>query len=471
MKVKRILLYFICCLLSVPLLAQTTTEIPEQYLGLGLPLICITTVDGEEPTSTGIMHPDGLVGAGLTDVVAKEARMQIFGDDTLWYDSGEYLKDESGIKIKHRGNTSAYYYDNKPFKLKLQKKADLIDVHEEGDTVNRKSKDWVLLNCSFSIRTAFIYQVEKLIGMEYAPRVEYVNVFINNDYRGIYILSENVKRDKDCRVDVDKEDGYIIELNPYFWNETYSIPSKLTRFLQWTLKYPEPEDLTEEMEANIRSDIARFEASVSTADYPEVIDVHSMARWILVHDILGTYDPSGCNIYVARKNREPASLMRMPVLWDLDSSMEYPENYSRTHTEKGLFFYRLFANELCQDFAQAYVDEWKRALQSGLMEQMRQFCQAFPSTAQGQGLTRSYPFHATRWGFPIYDVESLSQDAYEWFVKREPWLNAQISELADGIGNPSVAERQTATRKVIRAGHLYIIRDGKIYSAFGKRIK
>ena len=60
----------------------------EQYAGLGLPLISITTADGEEPTSTGIMHPDDLNGASITDVVAKEARMQIFRDDTLWYDSG-----------------------------------------------------------------------------------------------------------------------------------------------------------------------------------------------------------------------------------------------------------------------------------------------------------------------------------------------------------------------------------------------
>ena len=470
---KRILLYIICCLLSFALMAQTAPEIPEQYLGLGLPMICITTVDGEEPTSTGIMHPEGFNGASITDVVAKEARMKIFRDDTLWYDSGEYLKDEAGIKIKHRGNTSAYCYENKPFKLKLQKKADLIDFHEECDTVNRKSKDWVLLNCSFSIRTAFVYQVEKIIEMEYAPRVEYVNVFINNDYRGIYILSENVKRDKDCRVDVDKDEGYIIELNAYFWNETYSIPSKLTGFLQWTLKYPDVEDLTEEMEANIRSDISRLETSVSNDDYPEVIDVRSVARWILLHDIVGTYDPAGCNIFVARKNQEASSLMRMPVAWDMDSSMLYPKQWSRTHTELGLFFSRLFANEKCQDFLETYVDEWNCVSQSGVMERMRQVCQAFPSTPQGQGLARSYPLHAIRWGFDpaIFDVEAFSQSCYEWFVEREPWLNDQISELADGIRIPSVAERRIATRKVIQGRHLYIIKDGKTYSPDGKRVK
>ena len=152
----------------VAITAQAQTGIPQQYIGLWLPMICITTADGQEPTSEGIMHPEGsYVGAGITNVVPKEARMQIYRADTLWYDSGEYLKDESGIKIKHRGNTSAYYFDNKPFKLSLQKKADLI-IAEEGDTVNRKSKDWVLLNNAECLRAMIANRMARLIGMEYA---------------------------------------------------------------------------------------------------------------------------------------------------------------------------------------------------------------------------------------------------------------------------------------------------------------
>ena len=447
MIMKYRLLFFLLALCAV--VAKAQTDIPEQYLGLGLPLINITTADGEEPTSTGIMHPDDLNGASITDVVAKEARMQIYRADTLWYDSGEYLKDEAGIKIKHRGNTSAYYYENKPFKLSLQKKANLIPA-EEGDTVNRKSKDWVLLNNAERLRVFFANQMSRLIDMEYTPRLELVNVIINGDYRGIYMLSENVKRDKSCRIDVDKENGYIIELDSYFWNETFSIPSKLTRFLQWTLKYPKPEDLTPEQEADIRSDIARFESSVSAADYPEVMDVHSMARWILLHDIVGTHDPGGSNIYVARKNREPSSLMRMPVVWDVGSSMENPESFSRTHTERGLFFYHLFANGQCTDFSYAYMDEWKRVCQLGAIGQMRQFLQSFPTSAIGQGLKRSYPLHTKRWHFGTADVDAMTQEALDWYNNREGWLNEQIAEM----------EKEVAARGPVR-----ILCIGNSYSA------
>lgn len=452
----------------------TAPEVLAKYSGMGLPLICITTTDGKDPTSEGIMHPEGLNGASITNVVPKEGRMQIFRADTLWYDSGEYQKDESGLKIKHRGNTSAYYFNNKPFKLKLQKKADLVEFHEEGDTVNRKSKDWVLLNDAERLHVYIANQMSRLLGMEFTPRMEFANVIINDDYRGIYMLSENVKRDQKCRIDVDKDDGYIIELDAYFWNDTFSIPSKLTRFLQWTMKYPEPEDLTEEMEANIRSDIARLEKAVSASNYPEVIDVYSVARWILLHDIMGTHDPAGSNIYVARQNQESSSLMRMPVAWDLGSSMDYLDKWSQTHTERGLFFSRLFANELCLDFHQAYLDEWKRVLKAGMMEQMAQKCLEIPSTAQGQGLKLSYPLHTKRWGFGASDVDKMASDASQWFIDRRQSLDILIKGLEDyvtAVGSPSEESRESnAVRKELIDGHIIIVTpDGK-YTLTGQKL-
>ena len=459
------------CLLSSVCHAQTTSEsILKKYFGLGLPLVCICTTDGRDPTSARIDHPEGnYIGTSITDVVPKEARMQIYRADTLWYDSGEFQEDKSGIVIRHRGNTSAALYSNKPFKLSLQKKADLIEDGED-DITDRRSKDWVLLNCSFSLRSHFISLLAGMIGMEYSPRVEYVNVIVNNNYRGIYILSENVKRDADCRIDVDREEGYIIELNAYFWNEPFSIRSALTGVLEWTLKYPKPENLTEEREAGIRGDIERLEASVKGADYPEVIDVRSVARWILLHDLLGTYDSGGSNIFVARKDRRPASLMRMPTGWDMDSSMRYPDQWSRTHTEKGIFIYHLFANKQCQDFVEVYLDEWKRVCEAGVMERMAQACAEFPSTPQGQGLTLSYPLHAKRWGFSAFDVGEMSAQIRDWFTERPSNLERLMTGLADGMTEIEAAERAD-TRKVILGGHLCIVRGGETYSVDGKRVR
>ena len=468
------LLYISLLLIPAFCFAQVSDDVLKEYSGLGLPMIYITTVNGEEPTSSVIYGP--IRGETLTDIVPKEGRIQIYRADTLWYDSGEYQKDESGIKIRHRGNSSAVSYRNKPFKLTLEKKADLI-ITPEDDGTDKSSKHWVLLNCSFSIRSHFISQLAKLIEMEYAPRVEYVNVIINNDYRGIYILSENVRRET-CRVDVDKDEGYIIELDAYYWNEPFSIRSKFTGFLQWTLKYPDSEDLTPEQEANIRNDIERLEKAVSASNFPEVIDVYSVARWILLHDILGTYDPSGSNIFVARKNREPSSLMRMPVGWDMDSSMDIKRlnEWSRTHTEVGIFLSHLFANQYCPDFNLAYINDWRRVLGAGVMEQMAQSCLDFPNTEQGQGLTRSYPLHAKRWGWDpsIFDVESQSQADAEWFTGRKQTLDVLVKGLEDNvtaIRNPSEEIREGSfIRKQICNGRIIIVAEGKTYTVDGKKI-
>ena len=470
----KVPLLLVLAFLPAVCLAQTSEEVLNQYSGLGLPLICITTANGEEPTSSVIYGPTQ--GVTITDIVPKEGRMQIFRSDTLWYDSGEYQEDVSGMSIKHRGNTSAVHYRNKPFKLTLEKKADLI-ITPEDDGTDKRSKHWVLLNCSFSIRTAFVSLLEKLIGMEYPTRVEYVNVIINNDYRGIYILSENVRREE-CRVDVDREDGYIIELNPYYWNEPFSIPTKFTGFLQWTLKYPDPEDLTEEQEANIRSDIERFEQAVTSHNYSEVIDVPSIARWILLHDICGTYDPSGSNIFVARKDREPSSLMRMPVAWDMDSSMAKDiNNWSRTHTEIGIFLSHLFANQYCPDFSIAYINDWRRVLEAGVMEQMAQASLDFPTTPQGLGLIRSYPLHAERWRFDpsIFDVEAASQAIAEWFTVRKQTLNTLVMGLEDtvtAIENPaSTEETGNPVRKRLLGGRIIITTNTGDYTPTGQKLK
>ena len=401
----------------------------EEVLNCGLPVVVINTVNGEEPTSTIIEHPSGCVGMSITDVVPKEGRIQVYRGDTLWYDSGDYKKDKSGMVIKHRGNTSAAKYPNKPFKITLQKKADLVMTPNDDDT-DRRSKHWVLLNSTFSLVTLYAYWLETMMDMEFPTREEYVNVFVNGDYRGLYVLSENVRRASN-RVDVDEDDGYIIELDAYHWKENLSVPSIFTRVLAWTFKYPETDDLTEEMEEGIRSDVDRLEKSASSHDYSKVIDIESVARWTLLQDILSTHDPAGTNLFVARTNRDSSSLMRMPVAWDLASSMEYIDAWSRTHVEPSIFIRKLFDNPFCQDFANQFLAEWKHVKQAKVMQRMAEACLALPSTDQGKGLKLSYPYHAKRWGTRVYDVDKMSEDGARWFTDREHHLDSLMQILQD----------------------------------------
>ena len=463
--------------------AMCQAQALEEVLGYGLPVVVVNTVNGEEPTSETIMHPDGpYVGTTLTNIVPKEARMLIYRGDTIWYDSGYFANDKSGIKIRHRGNTSAVSSENKPFKLKLQKKANLIDdtlEEEGGNVINRASKDWLLLNYVTTVDLPVANWLSKLVGMEYTPRMEFVNVIINDDYRGMYVLSESISREKECRIIVDKKDGYIIELDPYFWNEYFSIESKLNKVMQWTFKFPDLEDITEGQIDDIRSDIMRFEESISSQDYTKVIDVKSFAKWILVHDIMGTRDPSGCNIYIARTDREPSSLMRMPVIWDMaSSSMQVANEWSRTHIERGLFFYHLFANEQCVEFAKAYIDEWERLKEENAFDSLAALIDGYASTPEGRGVKTSAPHHKQRWNYPyngLVNLETILSVAKKWMNNRKQWIEESLSEI-ENILTP-VSSVQGGTKKhhakeLLPDGRLIIIGlEGQKYNAEGIRIE
>lgn len=166
-------------------------------------------------------------------------------NDTL-YDSGEYEKSISGATIKINGNTSSFQ-NNKPYKLKLQKKADLLIRNDD----KYKDKNWRLLKDAYTLKTMIGLKVNELIGLPWTPRYRPCNVFLNGDYQGCYLIIESVERNSDCRLDVDKKTGYIVERDAYWWKEehyfstNYFEPHKGYR---WTWKYPDEEDVTPEQE-------------------------------------------------------------------------------------------------------------------------------------------------------------------------------------------------------------------------------
>ena len=214
-------------------------------MSTGLPLVVVTTVDGEEPTFDLAYPPEGSAGKGITNVTKVPGRvMVILRGDTL-FDSGEYASGSAGMTIRVRGNSSAWSVKH-PFKIKLQRKGDML---RRGDE-RYADKDWVLIyEDPYSLSNAVARQVCGMLCMEYVPSGEYVNLLFNGDYRGLYFLSESVSRNPSCRIDVDKDTGYIIELDPYWWNEDVWFETTLTRgspFRRYTFKHPDSEDVVQE---------------------------------------------------------------------------------------------------------------------------------------------------------------------------------------------------------------------------------
>lgn len=325
-------------------------QIYEVISNMEIPLVEITTVNGEEPTCEVITHPEGAWGSGITNATKVEASMKISKNGELIYDSGEYVKKESGLTIKIRGNTSATKA-KKPYKLKLQKKADLLN---RGDK-KYKDKDWVLLRTGNSLITPIGFWTSELIGQEWTPAHEFVNVVINGTYRGMYVLCEQVTVNTDCRINVDEEEGYVVESDAYWWTEDISFDSNLTvPQMKFTYKYPDPEDITPEWHEKIITDVHANEAKISDHTYDEIYDCESFAKWLVAWELLGNNDGAGGNIYLVKK--DAGSKVCMGPLWDFDNALKLTEGWIPIHTS--LFYFQHLFKSQNDTFSKVFANLW-----------------------------------------------------------------------------------------------------------------
>lgn len=374
---------------------------------LNIPCIVISTLNEKEPTGYWAYAPEGYSGKTLTGNEYVCGRMTFNLKDSVLYDSGEYLAGESGIRIKLRGNSSAQW-GKKPYKIKLAKKTDLFF----RDDKIYKAKDWVLLNCpKIDLNTAVGFKVSELLGMEWTPKSQFVNLIINNDYKGLYMLVESVEKDKG-RLNISN-DGFIIEDDAYWWNEeVYFKGEVLPDYMGYTLKYPDTDDVNEETINDIKNYILNFERKlISNEDISEYVDFKSFAKWLLVHDILGTEDAWGSNryLYTNSLSVDSLSLLKIGPVWDFDDIFKRKDMWSQQHSGNYRFYYSQLLEY--ETFNKQFVDQWycvKDYLYADLMSFLSEMCSTY-----GEDLEYSRDLDSKRWNRQEYNTleEEINIDA------------------------------------------------------------
>lgn len=393
----------------------------EELRSIGLPLLQITTINHEEPTCEYVSSPLASIGAHSIKNATKVPGRMIMteGNDTI-YDSGEYINDKSGITIKIRGNTSAYR-PKKPYKLKLQKKADLL----LRDDNRYKDKNWVLLKDE-QIKTMIGFKLNELVGLQWTPSYRYVNVVLNGDYIGLYMLCEQVERNTECRLNVSKT-GYVFEYDGYWWNEDLYVESSLAKNNHYTIKYPEPEEMSEHQLAHFINIIKTFEKSVVAGEYAQYIDVETFASWMLAQDILANPDHVGSGYFLTKYDNTSSSKIKMANMWDFDDIFHetMKNQFSRIHTYG--FFDGLFKSSN-RIFSDLYVAKWNH-VGGAIIEEMIAYLNSFSFSEDAEKLSRSIILDNNRWGSDNKDVNACLEWAIQNFKERAEWLGSEIPKL------------------------------------------
>lgn len=122
-------------------------------------------------------------------------------------ENGEVTVDTTLSSIKGRGN-STWKLDKKPYNIKFDKKIDLFGLG--------KAKKFSLLASRYDpsfIRNSFIFDLSDDMGLYYSSKSQHVDLYVNGEYLGNYLVCESVEVGS-SRVDITDLEELNEEANP-----------------------------------------------------------------------------------------------------------------------------------------------------------------------------------------------------------------------------------------------------------------
>ncbi len=226
---------------------------------------------------------------------------------------------ESDVEIKGRGNSSWYFYDKKPYQIKFKKKKSVLGMGE--------AKKWVLLANSSDptmMKNKIAFDVANRMGLAYTPSADYVDLWVDGEYLGTYLVAEKVELGK-SRVNLTDNNAVLMEYDNDFYNtEQYFFVEPLNN-THFALKESANEGDLTGFNA-FKSSMIDFEINMYTHrglyswdKVCQALDVWSFANWYVINEYFQNNESASTGFFMYQDG-SVAKIIAGPV-WDFDSSM------------------------------------------------------------------------------------------------------------------------------------------------------
>ena len=258
------------------------------------------------------------VQSGNMDLIHETKGNQESGKGRLYSQTGELIWSGQMESLRGRGNTS-WRNDKKPYSLTLAREANLLDMGE--------AREWILLANALDpshLRNKAVYDLAAKAGMAYTPECSWVDLYLNGDYVGLYLLSERN------------------EIHPQRVNLPEAGSFLVSRESKWRLieqNYPHiimdsgaalrihDSGMTEE---DLRRIWQPAENAILASDgrdpvtgksWQELIDLDSWVKDYLVGEIFGNVDGGIVSTFFYRDGNDSAGKIYAGPIWDYDLTM------------------------------------------------------------------------------------------------------------------------------------------------------
>lgn len=303
------------------------------------------------------------------------------------------------------------------------------------------------------MRNALVYALGQQLG-RWSPRTRYVELFIDGNYQGLYMVWERIRRDV-TRCDVPKPaasttlgditGGYIFRVEAgKGGNRDFTTTSGRI----YTYHYPDADVITAEQSMYLRNSVQAFEDNMQAtpAAYATWIEEASWVDRGVVEELTNNWDGYVHSIYMTKQPDSGGGLFTMGPLWDFDLAFANgnvtgyncrTDNWAHEIVRPApddvpFYWHALYANA---DFQHAFKCRWQ-ALRTGpitlaTFDAQMAAWSAFTAGARARDQARwntvgmmIFPNCFSR---PTYDGEVTA--LHDWIAARLTWLDTQVAAM------------------------------------------
>lgn len=386
--------------------------------------------------------------------------------------------------IERRGNYSASL-PQKPYALQLQ---DALGNQIDSSLIGMPAEhDWLLIanyNDKSFARNILPFELFDEIG-HYAPRTRLVDMVLNGEYKGIYLLTEKIKRDAN-RVDVadlypwetgspDITGGYILKFdywdNTNSWQLAYHPIDHPTFDVHMVYVYPKPDAIVGPQMAFIQGYVDQFETALYGPNFADPINgfrkyisTQSWLDYFIVNEVARNGDGFKKSCYLNKeKDHSDGSLGKLKAgpVWDFDwawkdmwdcvysatdgSEWAYKVNDCNPDVHSSGWYVRMFEDPIFQDEMRCRYEDLRRNVLSEAYLHAK-------VDSIANVVNESQAWHYTTWGnmgvaTGTPEVQAPSQTYAEevqrlkdWITRRLDWLDLNMPGTLNGCSMTGVQE-------------------------------
>ena len=349
------------------------------------------------------------------------SRLQIYGEKVP---ESEVLE----LTVRGRGNSS-FKMPKYGMKLEFEDKVSLFGMP--------KSKDWALV-ANFGdkthLRNYMMMRLSEWLGATYTPKMQFVELYLNRNYMGLYLLTETVKVAK-TRVNIEKNDTtFLVEKEDI---KKYDPPYVITDDFQYIYHIKSPKEPSEESLQLLSDHLNSFE-NFLTHQYRYSRD--EILKWIDLEDYLlfywvqeysknedGNYARS---VFFTWTKGEP---IHFGPLWDFDlafgnASRERNQNPEDWYIRTYRLNYYVMNSPVVDSAASAY---WRKHSDTfyELIDSIPVYRSIIERAIKNE--YRRWPVMQNTENWALKDTYDSYDEAVEtmvdWMKKRYQWIDKEIN--------------------------------------------